>query len=63
MRNTANPYGSPGLQQVELHSTDSAVQVPDQYDMHASYQTLDDDLAEHPQAYAAHLNYRQNQWN
>jgi len=47
----------------ELDSIDSDVPAFVQHDLQSGYQTLQDDLAELPQAYAAYLDHQQSYWS
>ena len=66
MNNTTDIDGIPDLLRApvgpELDSTFGAIPILEQFDGPTPYQTLDDDLAEVPQAFAAYLDHQQNQW-
>ena len=61
MRNMNESDAIADLQLVEFDSTYGAVPTLEQYDVHWSHQALYDDLAEVPQAFAAYLDYQQDQ--
>lgn len=63
MRNSTATDAIAQLRPLELESTRGGVPIHDQYDAHSQYQTLHDDLAELPQAYAAYLDHQQKQWS
>ena len=63
MRNGIDTDTIAQLRLINRDSIHADVPIRDEYDVYSPYQTLHDDLAELPQAYAAFLDHQQNQWS